>query len=534
MGVAGPEPSFFFGNLLEIKRRGATACFEEWIKKYGSICGFYNGAIPFLLVADVDLLKKVELEDCNAFMDRGNVFELEPLPDYRQKMIITAPVSRWREMRAVLSPAFTISKLSQIFVIMDKCSDTMMEKLEEKLSGNASVEITSAFRRATIDTMFKAGYGVDLKVQESPPGGFFDELGRGAEQLLRTVPVCGVSFIANCFPEFYHFWYLLSWLTSRLAVPFFMLTAKLVCPILNERKALNLGKFTQKNVSEMTYLDMVLNESMRFYPGVVGFVSRRPEKDYEFNGMKIPRGLSVMAAVSCIHQDPELWSEPDKFDPERFNPENKPNIHPISFQPFGKGPRACLGRNFALLEMKLILSKVLARFKVSVDEEHHECERTYASVTGPRVSEDTADLLMDEADLEEATPQANAREAQPSTSSSVPEGERDKQQVVEASKDQHEPVKGVDPAPTGRDTPPDVQPPVSATEPGEERMDVSRDEGSSLAAKRSHERTADSEPQRDDGGGGEPPTKTPGVRRSPYRPRPNIPGEPRRAGNPPP
>ncbi|KAH6933412.1 hypothetical protein HPB50_014789 [Hyalomma asiaticum] len=157
----------------------------------------------------------------------------------------------------------------------------------------------------------------------------------------------------------------------------------------------------------------------------------------------------------------------------------------------------------------------------------------YASVTGPGGSDDTADLLMDEADLEEATPQAKPREAQPSTSSSVPEGEHDKQQVVEASKDQHEPVKGVDTAPTGRDKPPDVQPPVSVAESGEERMDVSRDEGSSMAGKRSHERTIDSEPQRDDGGGGEPPTKTPGVRRSPYRPRPNIPGEPRRAVNPP-
>ncbi|KAH6919617.1 hypothetical protein HPB50_029395 [Hyalomma asiaticum] len=111
--------------------------------------------------------------------------------------------------------------------------------------------------------------------------------------------------------------------------------------------------------------------------------------------------------------------------------------------------------------------------------------------------------------LQEERLDAKPREAQPSTSSSVPEGERDKQQVVEASKDQHEPVKGVDTAPTGRDTPPDVQPPVSVTESGEERMDVSRDEGSSMAGKRSHERTVDSEPQRDDGGGGEPPTKTP-------------------------
>ncbi|XP_049275734.1 uncharacterized protein LOC125760101 [Rhipicephalus sanguineus] len=165
--------------------------------------------------------------------------------------------------------------------------------------------------------------------------------------------------------------------------------------------------------------------------------------------------------------------------------------------------------------------------------EDGQCERTYASVTGPGGSDDTPDLLMDEADLEEATPQTNARETQPSTSSSVPEGERDKRQVDEASKDQHEPVKGVDTAPTRRDTAPEVQPPVSVIESGEKCMVSSHGEGSPMAGKRPHESTVDSESQRDDGGGGEPPTKTPGVRRSPFRPRPNIPGEPRRAGNPP-
>ncbi|KAH6919688.1 hypothetical protein HPB50_029324 [Hyalomma asiaticum] len=158
----------------------------------------------------------------------------------------------------------------------------------------------------------------------------------------------------------------------------------------------------------------------------------------------------------------------------------------------------------------------------------------YPRVPGPGASDDTADLLVDEADLEEATPQANAREARPSTSCSVPEGERDKQQLVVASKDHHEAVKGVDSASGGRDTPPHVQPPESAAESMDECMDVSRDGTSSMAGKRARERAVDSEPQWHDDGGGEPPTKTPGVRRSPYRPRPNLPGEPRRAGNPPP
>ncbi|XP_075557313.1 cytochrome P450 3A11-like [Dermacentor variabilis] len=459
MGIPGPEPSLIFGNLMEIKRRGGATMFAEWIKKYGNIVGFYNGAIPFLLVNDLELLKKVEIEDFHNFAERGNVIEVQAVPDIRQRLIVTAPVNRWREMRAVLSPAFTTRKLSQIFVIMDECTDTMIELLHQKAAAGEAVEVSKAFRRATMDTMFKAGYGVNLDVQHSTPGGPLDQMGDGAGALLRRVPLQGISFLSNCFPELHHFWFLLTWVTSRAVVPYFTLTTKLIQPVMSERRAKALrekadvlqlllnkestgelfkndghgfdgktklaltreeviansafyliagleatpntmgltlhllalhpeiqdrlqaeisevlqkdGKFTSKNVMEMPYMDMVLNESMRFYTGVVGFVTRRAESDFEFKGTKIPKGLSVMVPVTYLHHDPEVWHEPEKFDPERFNPENKSQIHPVSFQPFGKGPRECLGKNFALVEMKLMLSKFLANFRVIVDEEHHK------------------------------------------------------------------------------------------------------------------------------------------------------------------
>lgn len=433
--------------------------FAEWIKKYGNIVGFYNGAIPFLLVNDLELLKRVEIEDFHNFTERGNVIEVQAVPDIRQRLIVTAPVNRWREMRAVLSPAFTAKKLSQIFVIMDECSDTMIELLHQKAATGEAVEVSKAFRRATMDTMFKAGYGVNLNVQRSTPGGPLDQMGDGAGALLRRVPLQGISFLSNCFPELHHLWFLLSWVTSRVVVPYFTLTTKLIQPVMSERRAKALrekadvlqlllnkestgelfkndahgfdgktklaltreeviansafyliagleatpntmgltlhllalhpeiqerlqaeisevlqkdGKFTSKNVMEMPYMDMVLNESMRFYTGVVGFVTRRAASDFEFKGTKIPKGLSVMVPVTYLHHDPEVWHEPEKFDPERFNPENKSQIHPVSFQPFGKGPRECLGKNFALVEMKLMLSKFLANFRVIVDEEHHK------------------------------------------------------------------------------------------------------------------------------------------------------------------
>ncbi|XP_077544588.1 cytochrome P450 3A19-like [Haemaphysalis longicornis] len=123
---------------------------------------------------------------------------------------------------------------------------------------------------------------------------------------------------------------------------------------------------------KMTYLDMVLNESMRVYPGIVGFVTRRAARDYEVNGLKIPQGMSVMVPVSYLHLDPEVWHEPHRFDPERFSPDNITMIDKASFQPFGQGPRQCIGRNFALLQARLMMCKFISTFRVSVDVEHHK------------------------------------------------------------------------------------------------------------------------------------------------------------------
>ncbi|KAH6942082.1 hypothetical protein HPB50_000657 [Hyalomma asiaticum] len=408
MGVPGPRPSLIFGNLLEIKRRGGAAMFAEWIKTYGNVVGFYNGAIPFLLVNDLELLKRVEIEDFHNFAERGNVIEVQSVPDIRQKLIVTAPVNRWREMRAVLSPAFTTKKLSQIFVIMDDCSDTMIELLHGKVETGEAVEVSKVFRRATMDTMFKVGYGVDLNVQHSTPGGPLDQMGDGAGALLRRVPLQGISFlsrfdgktrlaitreevIANSA------FYLIAGLEATPNTMGLTLHLLALHPEIQDRLQAEIsevlhrdGKFTYKNVMEMPYMDMVLNESMRFYTGVVGFVTRRAARDFEYKDVKIPRGLSVMVPVTYLHHDPEVWHEPEKFDPERFSPGNKPFIHPVSFQPFGKGPRECLGKNFALLEMKLMLSKFLANFRVTVDERHHkQCGTTLAKMSLAKVTRDS-------------------------------------------------------------------------------------------------------------------------------------------------
>uniref|UniRef100_A0A1E1W0F1 unspecific monooxygenase n=2 Tax=Pectinophora gossypiella TaxID=13191 RepID=A0A1E1W0F1_PECGO len=68
--------------------------------------------------------------------------------------------------------------------------------------------------------------------------------------------------------------------------------------------------------------------------------------------------------VNTIHMDPEYFPEPEKFDPDRFSDENKHNIKPFTFMPFGMGPRNCIGSRFALLELKVLLYSIVLNFKI--------------------------------------------------------------------------------------------------------------------------------------------------------------------------
>ncbi|XP_053521314.1 cytochrome P450 3A12 [Artibeus jamaicensis] len=112
---------------------------------------------------------------------------------------------------------------------------------------------------------------------------------------------------------------------------------------------------------QMEYLDMVLNESLRLFP-VLGRLERVCKKDVEINGVLIPKGTVVIVPSFILHRDPEYWSEPEEFQPERFSKSNKDNINPYAYMPFGNGPRNCIGMRFALMNMKLAVIRILQDF----------------------------------------------------------------------------------------------------------------------------------------------------------------------------
>ncbi|XP_076584600.1 cytochrome P450 3A40-like [Chaetodon auriga] len=119
---------------------------------------------------------------------------------------------------------------------------------------------------------------------------------------------------------------------------------------------------------QMEYLDSVINESLRMYP-IAPRLERVAKSTVEINGIVIPKGMIVMVPTWPLHQDPNLWPEPEKFKPERFSKENKGTIDLNTYMPFGAGPRNCIGMRFALVSMKLVLVEILRRYSFSVCKE---------------------------------------------------------------------------------------------------------------------------------------------------------------------
>ena len=108
----------------------------------------------------------------------------------------------------------------------------------------------------------------------------------------------------------------------------------------------------------MVYLDAVLTETLRRHPPVALGI-RTLLQDMKMLNYDVPAGASVMVSQHVLHHHPQYWNNPDTFNPDRFLGNKKPV--PFSFAPFILGPRTCLGKNFALLEMKVFISIWLSR-----------------------------------------------------------------------------------------------------------------------------------------------------------------------------
>ncbi|XP_049631137.1 cytochrome P450 4A11-like [Suncus etruscus] len=122
---------------------------------------------------------------------------------------------------------------------------------------------------------------------------------------------------------------------------------------------------TWDHMDKMPYTTMCIKEALRMYPPVPG-VGRELSTPVTFpDGRSLPKGLSVVLSFYLLHHNPKVWPDPEVFDPSRFAPSASRHSH--AFLPFSGGSRNCIGKQFAMNEMKVAVALTLLRFELAPD-----------------------------------------------------------------------------------------------------------------------------------------------------------------------
>jgi cytochrome P450 len=126
---------------------------------------------------------------------------------------------------------------------------------------------------------------------------------------------------------------------------------------------------TFEQLIRMPYTRQVVEEGLRLYPPA-WTMTREATTDNEIEGYHIPKGTSVFLSVFELHRNPRLWDNPTVFNPENFNADQVKNRPKFNYLPFGAGPRICIGQQFAMMEMQLLLASLVKRFSFENDPSH--------------------------------------------------------------------------------------------------------------------------------------------------------------------
>ncbi len=127
------------------------------------------------------------------------------------------------------------------------------------------------------------------------------------------------------------------------------------------RSVLNGRAPTIADLTQLPYLEWVINESWRVYPPA-WIQGRRAIEDFELDGYRFPAGTVFFLSQWVLHNLPDIWGDPEVFRPERWDPAETQKLPQGAYFPFGAGPRICIGMPFAQLETKVLLATIVQHY----------------------------------------------------------------------------------------------------------------------------------------------------------------------------
>ncbi|XP_014592978.3 cytochrome P450 4A11 isoform X2 [Equus caballus] len=248
----------------------------------------------------------------------------------------------WFQHRRMLTPAFHYDILKPYVGLMADSVRVMLDKWEELINQDSHLDIFGHISLMTLDTIMKCAFSHQGSIQtdrtsDQVEEGSAAEGGRAGEgQKEEALGFPGHPPLCQKAPGL-----------PRPCPPF----------------RISFG--FRDHLDQMPYTTMCIKEALRLYPPVPG-IGRELSKPITFpDGRSLPRGIMVMLSFYALHHNPKVWPNPEVFDPFRFAPGSSQHSH--AFLPFSGGSRNCIGKQFAMNELKVAVALTLLRFELAPD-----------------------------------------------------------------------------------------------------------------------------------------------------------------------
>lgn len=387
----------------------------------GSSAKVYAGGVyPMIVTADPDFIQYVLQRNPKKYLKTSKHFA--KVQQFLGRGLLTSEGEYWFKQRRKIQPCFHKKRLMNLVSLLDQVTDTFLQELDSNLVASTEMDICKKMQEVTCQVIAKAIFSTDLQKEESQRANktiselqnfiikmlrqpylnwWFKLSGelKKQEQLRDEWNAVIQSYIQNRraskkqYDDFLqmlleiryedgtgmtdeqlvdeiNILFIAGHETSSTALSWTLYLLNQHPDALEKvreeaKQVLTDGPITFEQLAQLQYNQQVLEESMRLYPPLWG-TNRIAIEDDEFNGIQIKKGTTIAIYTYGVHHSPEHWEDPESFNPQRFDKDQKKGRHKNAFMPFGGGRRMCIGQHFGMMEMKMILAKMVQRYDMEL------------------------------------------------------------------------------------------------------------------------------------------------------------------------
>ncbi|KAF4519268.1 hypothetical protein B566_EDAN002157 [Ephemera danica] len=358
MGIPYLKPTPFVGNMADrlFQRKSVHEVHEDMYKRLEGhrLGGIFEGRRPMLLLRDPDLIRIILVRDFECFVDRI-IFSINP-KDVDESMLLYLKGAAWKDIRSLSSPIFSSGKIKVMFNLILNCIDQMINCLDKNFDGK-DIEMRKFFGRFNLDVIAACAFGIKCDSLDNPQAEFINVISRFNEKSYLNIIgfLIGVEILGNAhFARFFG---------ARLINPEVQkYVSKFVMDSKIQREREMRSHKNGENVSSrrVDFLQLMLDAQTSstlltfasYELALNPVVQKRAREEVREvlarhggrTKARLSKGDIVVIPIQGLLHDPQYFPEPEKFDPDRFLPENKQKRSPYVFLPFGSGPRNCIGK----------------------------------------------------------------------------------------------------------------------------------------------------------------------------------------------